>query len=108
MLFNAAPTALFAASLLLGPPPTTVEPVVDQMHGVRIVDDYRWLEALESDSEAVRDWTTEQNQYTRRTLDGLPGRVALERRLGDLMTVASITAPVMRMNRYFYRERKGE
>jgi len=108
MLFNAAPPALLAASLLLGPPPTTVEPVVDQMHGVRIVDDYRWLEELESQSARVRDWTTEQNEYTRRTLDGLPGRAALEQRLGELLTVVSITAPVMRRNRYFYRERKGD
>ncbi len=71
-----------AASILAGPPPTPVEPVVEHMHGVRIVDDYRWLEALESESERVRTWTTAQNQYTRSRLDTLPGRERLERRLG--------------------------
>ena len=31
-----------------GPPPTRVEEVVDVLHGVEIVDPYRWLEDQES------------------------------------------------------------
>ena len=94
-------------TLLSGPPPTPVDPVVDVLHGIKIVDDYRWLEALESESEKVREWTTLQNEYTRSRLDNLPRRRQLEERLGALMTLPSITAPVMRVNRYFYRERRG-
>ncbi|MCH8005777.1 MAG: S9 family peptidase [Planctomycetes bacterium] len=96
-----------AASILAGPPPTPVEKVVEHIHGVRIVDDYRWLEALESESERVRTWTTAQNQYTRSRLDTLPGRERLERRLGELMSLPTISAPVMRSNHYFYRHRTG-
>jgi len=96
------------STTLAGPPPTRVETVVDEMHGARIVDDYRWLEALESESAAVAEWTTAQNDYTRSILDGLPGRAALERRLGDLMAVGSVSAPTMRGNLYFYTERAGD
>ena len=101
-------SASIVASTMAGPPPTPIEPVVEEMHGVKIVDDYRWLEALESESEAVRTWTTAQNDYTRSILDNLPGRKAFEKRLAELMSVGSVTAPTMRGNLYFYRERTGD
>ncbi|MHC4413861.1 MAG: prolyl oligopeptidase family serine peptidase [Planctomycetota bacterium] len=107
MLNHALVAFAFSGSILLGPPPTAVDPVVDVVHGVEIVDDYRWLETLESDSEQVREWTTRQNEYARHHLDDLPGRAKLEKRLEKLMTLPTINAPVMRMNRYFYRERNG-
>ncbi|MHC5113790.1 MAG: prolyl oligopeptidase family serine peptidase [Planctomycetota bacterium] len=100
-------TAAVSASIAAGPPATRVEPVTERMHGQTFVDDYRWLEPLESESEAVAEWTTRQNEYTRGILDGLPGRPALEARLGELMKIGSVTAPTMRRNRYFYTERAG-
>jgi len=36
-------------------PRTARENVVDDVHGVKVVDPYRWLEA--DTSERVRDWT---------------------------------------------------
>ncbi|MHC4709771.1 MAG: prolyl oligopeptidase family serine peptidase, partial [Planctomycetota bacterium] len=93
---------------LAGPPPTSTQRVVDTLHGVEIVDDYRWLEALEQDSDEVRAWTTLQNDYTRQTLDNLPGRRELEERLGQLMSLPSVGAPRMRMTRYFNEERLGD
>ncbi|MHC4421453.1 MAG: prolyl oligopeptidase family serine peptidase [Planctomycetota bacterium] len=108
MLTNVAVAAILSGSVLLGPPPTPSQPVADVMHGTRIVDDYRWLEALEEDSDEVRAWTTLQNEYTRQTLDDLPGRRELERRLEALMSLPDIRLPQMRMNRYFYRRRQGD
>ncbi len=95
------------AAILLGPPPTPTNPIVDVVHGMEIVDPYRWLEDLEDQSEIVGEWTTRQNDYTRSVLDALPGRAELEERLGELMTLPSINLPVMRVNRYFYTERRG-
>jgi prolyl oligopeptidase len=100
--------AALAAASLAGPPPTKVETVTDVVHGQPIADDYRWLEALEEGSEEVRAWTTAQNDYTRAVLERWPGRAKLEARLGQLMTIGSVTAPSMRENRYFYTERTGE
>ena len=107
MSMNSTFVAAFAASLLVGPPPTATEPVTELLHGVQITDDYRWLEAPESESEPVLAWTTAQNDYTREILDNLPGRQRLEQRLEELMTLPSVSAPSMRMDRYFYRKRQG-
>jgi prolyl oligopeptidase len=98
--------ALLALAVLV-PPPTAAEPVTEDMHGVAITDEYRWLEALESESTRVEEWTTQQLDYTRSVLDNLPGRAALEQRLEELMTLPSVSTPAMRGERYFYRKRQG-
>jgi prolyl oligopeptidase len=99
-------TAL-ASCLLLLPPPTASNPVTETLHGETIVDNYRWLEELEADSEEVKSWTTAQNDYTRSVLDALPCRRELESRLAELMTIGVINPPQMAGTRYFNTERKG-
>lgn len=111
---------LLASSLIAAAPPNSPrEVVVDEYHGTRVEDPYRWLEggilieatdaakAKEID-ERVSKWTDEQNAYTRRVLDNLPGRAALEKRISELMKVDSIGAPQSYGNRYFNRERRGD
>ncbi|MBK9189569.1 MAG: prolyl oligopeptidase family serine peptidase [Phycisphaerales bacterium] len=102
-------------ALHAAPPETKREPVTDTLHGVKLVDDYRWLEGDNSDpkemgklSPEVAAWTDAQNAYTRGLLDTLPGRKALEDRLRPLMEIGSISAPAMRRNRYFYTRREGK
>lgn len=56
-------------------PETPRRPVVDTYHGVRVVDDYRWLEDVESPE--VRDWIAAQNRLTRSVLDADPQRTAI-------------------------------
>ena len=97
------------------PPGTPVRPVVDRLHGIRIRDDYRWLEGDNSDparmgaaTDEVSRWTDEQNAYTRAVLDGLPGRRELEARLRVLMEVGSISTPKVRGPRHFYSKREGD
>ncbi len=97
-----------AAAVAADPPPTERRPLVETIHGFEIRDDYRWLEPLESESEPVRSWTTQQNDWTRSMLDALPWRSELESRLSELMQVGSVSAPVMRGTRYFYTERRGD
>lgn len=99
---------LLAPVALAGPPATRIEPVVEVMHGEEIIDNYRWLEPLEKESDEVREWTTLQNNYTRSILDNLPGRAELEKRLAELMSIGSVSTPSMRGNRYFYTERQGD
>lgn len=106
-LLLAASALAIAPLTLAGPPATEQRPVTDEMHGQRIVDEYRWLEPLESESEEVRAWTTAQNDHTRSVLDRLPARKDIEARLAELMSIGTVSAPLMRGNRYFYTERKG-
>jgi prolyl oligopeptidase len=107
---NNAPTIVTQAR----PPATRSEAVSDVLHGVTLVDEYRWLEGDNSDPKnmgkstpEVSEWTDAQNAYTRSVLDTLPGRQDLENRLRPLMEVGSVSAPTMRGNRYFYSRREG-
>lgn len=98
-----------AAQELPPPPKTAVEVVEEDFHGTKIKDPYRWLEgdAEGNTTERVGAWTDAQNAYTRKVLDGLPGRKQVEARLAELMTVGYVGAPTMRERRYFYRARSG-
>lgn len=90
------------------PPATRTEPVEYTIGERTIRDEYLWLEPLEAESDEVEAWTTTQNDYTRSILDAVPGRAELEARLGDLMQVGVINAPVMRGSHYFHTERTGD
>lgn len=108
-LATAAHASAQSAPVPAAPPATKVQPVTDELHGVKITDNYRWLEgdAKGNVTEEVAAWTDAQNAYTRGVLDNLPGRKELEERLRPLMTVGSISPPTMRGNRYFYSKREG-
>jgi prolyl oligopeptidase len=63
----------------LSPPPTPVRTVVDDYNGTRVADPYRYMENL-GDPE-VAAWFKAQNDYTRGTLDRIPGREKLLERI---------------------------
>ena len=96
------------------PPATRIAPVSEKLHGVEIVDNYRWLEGDNSNPDRMGEvtpevgaWTDQQNAYTRAVLDNLPGRKALEEQLRPLMEVGSVSTPVVRGSRYFFSRREG-
>jgi prolyl oligopeptidase len=90
--------------------PTRREAVVDTVHGVDVADPYRWLE--DGTSSEVQAWTDAQNAVTRRRLDGLPGRAALQRRYSELFEIGALGLPASRKHgdgrRYFYSRRDGK
>lgn len=88
---------------------TPHHPVTESIHGVQITDPYRWLEGDEQGhmTPEVAKWTDQQNARTRQVLDHLPGREKLESRLRQLMELPGVSAPEMRLNRYFYVRREG-
>src|SRR6516164_8119285 len=63
-------------------PATAKKPVTDTYHGVKVTEDYRWLE--NSADPAVRRWVWAQNRYTRAALDRLPARKKVRKRLTEL------------------------
>src|SRR5580700_10025761 len=65
------------------PPDTPTHPVTEEYQGVRVTDDYRWLENW--DDPAVRQWSDAQNRYARQHLDALPMRAALQKELQRLL-----------------------
>jgi prolyl oligopeptidase len=88
-----------------GPPIAPVKPVEEQVQGHNIVDPYRWLE--DANSAETKKWVSEQDAYTRSMLDPLPGREQMHKRLTELMSVGSISAPEIGGPYYFYTRRDG-
>jgi prolyl oligopeptidase len=78
-------------------PATPKKPVVDEYHGVKVTDDYRWLENW--DDPAVRAWSDEQNQRTRAYLDGLAVREPIRKWLREVATATSVSYYAIRFRR---------
>lgn len=83
------------------PPVAPVRPVVDDYFGTKVTDNYRWMENL-SDPEMQR-WMKAQADYTRATLDALPGYDALLKRIDELNTSepAQVTGVQIVGGRYY-------
>ena len=80
-------SVLGQTSSLPKPPTTPKHPVTDEIQGVKITDDYRWLENW--DDPAVKQWSAAQNARTREYLDHLPARTAIKDRLKQLIAGGS-------------------
>jgi prolyl oligopeptidase len=87
-------------------PPTKRESVVETLHGQEIRDDYRWLE--DDASAEVSAWVAAQSEHTRRVLDAVAGRAALETRMRQLIAIGTLGTPEVRGERHFYTRREGE
>ena len=79
--------SLAAASDLAPAPATPRKPVTDVYHGVKVVDDYRWLE--DWDDPAVQAWSDAQNSRARAFLGGLPAHAEVIDRLKSLFNAIS-------------------
>ncbi len=88
-----------------GPPKAAVQPVEDTWHGHKIVDNYRWLE--DGTTPQTKEWVKDELAYTRAMLDPLPGRTAIEKRLTELLSVGSISAPQIAGPYFLYTKRQG-
>ena len=93
--------------MALPPAPRTArENVVDDVHGAKVADPYRWLEA--DTAERVREWTDQQNARTRAVLDPLPERAAFASRLRELLSVGLLSTPRPIAGKIFHTRREGE
>jgi prolyl oligopeptidase len=69
-------------------PPTPKRPVVDTYWGVKVTDDYRWLE--DWSSPEVKSWVAAQNAQTAAYMDKLPQRDAILDYLKKRLTKQSV------------------
>lgn len=115
MRFGVQGITLFACSILFAsgafaqaappakPPVAPVHPVTNTYFGTKVTDPYRYMEDLKSSE--VQGWMKAQAEYTRATLDRIPGRKAL---LADMVkydnSQPALVHTVTRMEgpRYFY------
>jgi prolyl oligopeptidase len=87
------------------PPVAEIKPVADMFHGTRVVDNYRWLE--DGNSPETQQWVAQEMAYTRGALDHLAGRDAIQKRLTELLSIGSVTPPILAGRHYFYTRREG-
>jgi prolyl oligopeptidase len=79
--------------------------VIDEIHGVKVSDPYRWLEDL--DSEETGKWIEEQNKVTFDFLENIPQRQAIRKRLTQLWDYEKFGVPHREGNRYFFSKNDG-
>ncbi|KDO85001.1 hypothetical protein CISIN_1g0038782mg, partial [Citrus sinensis] len=81
------------------------ESVVDDYHGVKIVDPYRWLE--DPDAEEVKDFVQKQVELTDSVLKNCDVRDKLREKITKLFDSPRYDAPFKRGNKYFYFHNTG-
>ncbi|QJW88289.1 S9 family peptidase [Spirosoma taeanense] len=85
-------------------PATRKQPVTDVYFGKAVVDNYRWLEDM--NSQEVKDWFKAQGDYTNAILDQIPGRDKLIQQFVDYDKLLAVRYGEIkkRGNTYFYRK----
>lgn len=78
---------------------------VDDYHGTKVSDPYRWLE--DTDSADTKAWVEAENKLTFSYLDQIPYRAAIRERLQKLWNYERFTAPEKEGGRYFYQHNNG-
>lgn len=76
---------------------------MDDIHGVKVPDPYRWLE--DGGNDDVKKWVGAEDSLTRDYLAKLPGRDALAARMKELFYVERMGLPTRRGARLFYPRR---
>src|SRR4051794_29321918 len=80
--------------------------LVEELHGRRVADPYRWLE--DAASTETLAWVADQDALLRDYVDVLPGRDHVRRRLTQLLDAGLVTAPAWRGDRCFFMRRTAE
>lgn len=78
---------------------------IDDYHGTKVSDPYRWLE--DDNSAETKSWVDAQNKVTFAYLNQIPQRAALKKRLTELWNYEKYSAPFKRGSRYFYYKNDG-
>jgi prolyl oligopeptidase len=86
-------------------PQTRTVAQVDDYHGTRVADPYRWLE--DDNSVETANWVQAENTVTFAYLEKIPFRDAVKRRLEQLYNYPKYTAPVRKGELLFYAKNNG-
>ena len=86
-------------------PVTRQDDTVDDYHGTKVPDPYRWLEDDKSAETAA--WVAAQNKVTFAYLDAIPEREQLRERLKSLFNYERYGTPFTKGGRYFYTYNSG-
>jgi prolyl oligopeptidase len=91
------------SGLISTPPFSAPEPVTEILHGVPVLDPYRWLE--DQNSPRTRGWIENQTRYAREYLDNIPGRHLIRKRIREFLAVETYDSLQKAGSRYYFRKR---
>ena len=94
-----------AAGMKLNYPDSLRSDHVDDYHGTKVPDPYRWLEDV--DSPQTKSWVEAQNKVTFGFLEKIPSRQKIKERLTQLWDYERFGLPEKRGDRYFYTRNDG-
>ncbi len=86
-------------------PATAKTNQVDDYHGTKVADPYRWLE--DDNSAATKAWVEAQNKVTFAFLEQIPQRTAIKERLTELWNYERFGVPFKEGGRYFLARNDG-
>jgi prolyl oligopeptidase len=86
-------------------PETRCQEIVDDYHGVKVTDPYRWLE--DDTSAETQAWVRAQNEVTLPWLRAIPGREALRARLEKLWNYERSSVPWKEGGKWFFTRNSG-
>ncbi len=78
---------------------------IDDYHGTKISDPYRWLE--DNNSKETAEWVEAQNKVTQEYLSKIPFREALKNRLTELWNYERYSAPSKHGDYYTFSKNDG-
>jgi prolyl oligopeptidase len=80
---------------------------IDDYHGTKVPDPYRWLEDDVRTSKEVAAWVEAQNKVTEAYLNSIPQRDAIKERITELWNYERYSAPFKVGGKYFYSRNDG-
>ena len=80
---------------------------VDEYHGVKVPDPYRWLEDDVRENKDVAAWVEARNKETFGYLKTIPERETIHRRLNELWNYEKFGSPFKAGGRYYYFHNSG-
>jgi prolyl oligopeptidase len=108
ILFSLSLLTMFSAAQTSSPlpyPEAKRSDQVDDYHGVKVADPYRWLE--DTDSADTHAWVEAQNKLAFAYLEKIPYRQAIHDRLTKLWNYERFSAPEQEGGRYFFEHNNG-
>jgi prolyl oligopeptidase len=81
--------------------------LVEDYHGTKVADPYRWLEDDVRKSADVAAWVAAENKVTQAYLKDIPQREPIQKRLTELWNYEKYTVPMKVAGKYYFSKNDG-
>ncbi len=86
-------------------PKTPIKKVIDEIHGRKVADFFRWLE--NGKNSKVKKWVVEQNKFTQKLLQANSSPRKFQKELIKYFSIGAASVPIPVKGSYFWSERRA-